>query len=146
MAIYRRLKYSDEEIRRRFLSFKDSNQTLFIKYILPYRFLSEKSQVISECLITINNVDGKATQAQLLLNKTDGTSFIGTRWMRMGNETEDDFEELYNFVDEVEFQRLGVFTYSMEEGTAAAEIHYNYADGGDTHRHFCFCMLLGGNG
>ena len=37
-------------------------------------------------------------------------------------ETEDDFEELYNFVDEVEFQRLGVFTYSMEEGTAAAEM------------------------
>ncbi len=37
-------------------------------------------------------------------------------------ETEDDFEELYNFVDEIEFQRLGVFTYSMEEGTAAAEM------------------------
>ena len=37
-------------------------------------------------------------------------------------ETEDDFEELYNFTDEIEFQRLGVFTYSMEEGTAAAEM------------------------
>lgn len=37
-------------------------------------------------------------------------------------ETEDDFEELYNFVDEIEFERLGVFTYSMEEGTPAAEM------------------------
>ena len=37
-------------------------------------------------------------------------------------ETEEDFEELYNFTDEIEFQRLGVFTYSMEEGTAAAEM------------------------
>ncbi len=37
-------------------------------------------------------------------------------------ETEADFEELYNFTDEIEFQRLGVFTYSMEEGTAAAEM------------------------
>ena len=37
-------------------------------------------------------------------------------------ETEDDFEELLDFTDEMEFQRLGVFTYSMEEGTAAAEM------------------------
>ena len=37
-------------------------------------------------------------------------------------ETEDDFKELYNFVDEMEFDRLGVFTYSAEEGTPAAEM------------------------
>ena len=37
-------------------------------------------------------------------------------------ETEDDFKELYNFVDEIEFDRLGVFTYSAEEGTPAAEM------------------------
>lgn len=37
-------------------------------------------------------------------------------------ETEDDFEQLLDFTDEMEFQRLGVFTYSMEEGTAAAEM------------------------
>jgi ribosomal protein S12 methylthiotransferase len=36
-------------------------------------------------------------------------------------ETEEDFETTYNFVDELEFDRLGVFTYSMEEGTPAAE-------------------------
>jgi len=37
-------------------------------------------------------------------------------------ETEEDFKELYNFVDEMEFDRLGVFTYSAEEGTPAAEM------------------------
>ena len=37
-------------------------------------------------------------------------------------ETEEDFKELYNFVDEMEFDRLGVFTYSTEEGTPAAEM------------------------
>ena len=37
-------------------------------------------------------------------------------------ETEDDFKDLYNFVDEMEFDRLGVFTYSAEEGTPAAEM------------------------
>ena len=35
-------------------------------------------------------------------------------------ETEEDHKTLYNFVDEMEFDRLGVFTYSMEEGTGAA--------------------------
>ena len=37
-------------------------------------------------------------------------------------ETEEDFKELYNFVDEMEFDRLGVFTYSAEEGTPAADM------------------------
>lgn len=35
-------------------------------------------------------------------------------------ETQEDYEELYNFVDELEFDRLGVFTYSQEEDTPAA--------------------------
>ena len=34
-------------------------------------------------------------------------------------ETEDDFKELYNLIEEVKFDRLGVFTYSEEEGTFA---------------------------
>ena len=35
-------------------------------------------------------------------------------------ETQEDHEEVYNFVDEMEFDRLGVFTYSQEEDTPAA--------------------------
>lgn len=35
-------------------------------------------------------------------------------------ETQEDFEVLLDFVDEMEFDRLGVFTYSPEEGTPAA--------------------------
>ncbi len=35
-------------------------------------------------------------------------------------ETEEDHEELMAFVDEMEFDRLGVFTYSQEEDTPAA--------------------------
>lgn len=37
-------------------------------------------------------------------------------------ETERDHEELMEFVDEMEFDRLGVFTYSQEEDTPAAEM------------------------
>lgn len=35
-------------------------------------------------------------------------------------ETEEDFKVLCDFVEEMKFDRLGVFTYSQEEGTAAA--------------------------
>ncbi len=35
-------------------------------------------------------------------------------------ETEEEFNELYDFVGDVKFDKLGVFTYSKEEGTAAA--------------------------
>ncbi len=36
-------------------------------------------------------------------------------------ERKEEFEELYNFVKETKFERLGVFAYSKEEGTPAAE-------------------------
>ena len=35
-------------------------------------------------------------------------------------ETEEEFEEMMDFIDEMEFDRLGVFTYSPEENTPAA--------------------------
>ena len=37
------------------------------------------------------------------------------------SETEEHFEELYDFVKRMRFDRMGVFTYSREEGTPAAE-------------------------
>lgn len=44
-------------------------------------------------------------------------------------ETKENFEELYNFVKKVRFDKLGVFAYSKEEGTPAAkmegQIHFN---------------------
>ena len=37
-------------------------------------------------------------------------------------EKKEDFEDLLEFVNQVRFERLGVFAYSREEGTAAAEM------------------------
>ena len=37
-------------------------------------------------------------------------------------ETEEEFEDLMHFVQEMKFDRLGVFSYSQEEGTAAARM------------------------
>ena len=41
------------------------------------------------------------------------------------DETEDDFNSLYDFIEEMEFDRLGVFTYSEEEGTIAESLKDN---------------------
>ena len=43
------------------------------------------------------------------------------------SETEDQFEELLGFLEEIQFERVGAFTYSPQEGTRAAQ----YAD--DVH-------------
>tara|TARA_X000001036_G_scaffold128077_1_gene121155 strand:- start:409 stop:1716 length:1308 start_codon:yes stop_codon:yes gene_type:complete len=40
-------------------------------------------------------------------------------------ETEEHFESLRNFIEEIKFDRLGIFTYSEEEGTAAAALEDN---------------------
>ncbi len=43
-------------------------------------------------------------------------------------ETEEEFEALCNFVKEAEFDKLGVFCYSQEEGTPAAEMPNQISD------------------
>ena len=43
-------------------------------------------------------------------------------------ETADDFRELLDFVEQAEFERLGVFKYSREEGTAAALMEEQVAE------------------
>lgn len=43
-------------------------------------------------------------------------------------ESEDDFATLFDFVEEQKFSRLGVFTYSKEEGTVAAEMDGQISD------------------
>ena len=43
-------------------------------------------------------------------------------------ETQEDFEETYRFVNEMEFDRLGIFTYSAEEGTPAYDFSSQIPD------------------
>jgi ribosomal protein S12 methylthiotransferase len=50
----------------------------------------------------------------LVLRTTFITGFPG--------ETEEQFQELVDFVEEARFERLGVFTYSLEPGTPAARL------------------------
>ena len=43
-------------------------------------------------------------------------------------ESDEEFEDLMNFVQEMKFDRLGVFSYSQEEGTAAARMENQIDD------------------
>ena len=67
----------------------------------------------------------RTTQAELVeivnkLRREILTSCSVHSDLRIPRETQEDHEELMGFVDEMEFDRLGVFTYSPEEDTPAA--------------------------
>lgn len=70
----------------------------------------------------------KTNQAQLremigkLRNRIPDICLRTTLISGFPGETQEDFEELYRFVNEMEFDRLGVFPYSQEEDTPAAEM------------------------
>ncbi|HPD33281.1 MAG TPA: 30S ribosomal protein S12 methylthiotransferase RimO [Candidatus Kapabacteria bacterium] len=55
-------------------------------------------------------------------NKIPNITIRTTLLTGFPNETEKDFIELLDFVKEYQFDRLGVFTYSREEGTTAYEL------------------------
>ncbi|MHB1070899.1 MAG: 30S ribosomal protein S12 methylthiotransferase RimO, partial [Gemmatimonadaceae bacterium] len=44
-------------------------------------------------------------------------------------EADDDFAQLLDFLQEIEFERVGVFTYSPQEGTRAAQMTDDVPDG-----------------
>ncbi len=71
-------------------------------------------------------LDGDKTRTfvQRIRKEVPGVAFRTTFIVGFPGETEEEFNELLNFVKESRFERLGVFTYSPEEDTAA----YNLKD------------------
>ena len=57
-----------------------------------------------------------------LRNEIPGIALRTTLMVGFPGETVDDFRNLYAFVEEMKFDRLGVFPYSREEGTPAASM------------------------
>ncbi|ADL13030.1 30S ribosomal protein S12 methylthiotransferase RimO [Acetohalobium arabaticum] len=57
-----------------------------------------------------------------LRDRIPGISIRTSLIVGFPGETEDEFKNLLDFVQQARFDRLGVFTYSREEGTAAAEM------------------------
>lgn len=71
---------------------------------------------------SIRNTIGKLRDAvpDMAIRTTLITGFPG--------ETEEDFDNLYDFVEDMRFERLGVFSYSQEEGTVAGEMENQIDD------------------
>lgn len=89
-----------------------------VKYVdMPLQHISERvlrsmkrgspSRYVRQVLTKL-----KESMPELALRSTFIVGYPG--------ETEAEFQELYDFVREQEFDRLGAFAYSQEEGTAAA--------------------------
>ena len=58
----------------------------------------------------------------LIRNKIPAVAIRTTLIVGYPEESDEEFQELINFVREVKFDRLGVFTYSQEENTKAYEL------------------------
>lgn len=94
-----------------------ANNEKVCKYIdIPVQHISDNMLKIMRRGIT------KKQQIHLLeslRNKVEDIAIRTTLLVGHPGETEDDVKELANFVKDFEFDRLGVFTYSHEEGTHA---------------------------
>jgi ribosomal protein S12 methylthiotransferase len=62
------------------------------------------------------------TKVAWLREAVPGIAVRTTTLVGFPTETEDEFRELLDFVDEMQFDRLGVFAYSPQEGTRAADL------------------------
>jgi ribosomal protein S12 methylthiotransferase len=93
------------------------------EHVLPY--IDMPLQHISENLLSsMNRHINEAESRDLLKRMRQGIPDLAIRTTfitGLPGETEEDFKKLKDFVIEQEFERLGVFTYSPEPGTPAAD-------------------------
>jgi ribosomal protein S12 methylthiotransferase len=109
-------------------------------YLYPTTITDETIDAIAECEKVVRYIDlplqhgadamlrrmrrpgNRASYERLLQRLRDrlpGVTLRTTFVVGFPGETEDEFNELCDFVKTVEFDHVGVFTYSHEEGTAA---------------------------
>jgi ribosomal protein S12 methylthiotransferase len=106
-------------ITERLLEVMGSHHSICPYLDIPFQHASERvlkamgrSGSAPEFLELLDSIRGKLSGA--ILRTTVIVGFPG--------EAEADFQELYEFVSQARFQRLGIFPYSAEKGTAAARL------------------------
>ncbi len=94
------------------------------KYSNISKYLDLPVQHISDRLLLLMNRRGSGRSIRETLKKARERGFCLRTTLIVGfpGETEEEFNELMDFVRETEFDRLGAFAYSPEEGTPAAEM------------------------
>jgi len=102
---------------------------LFGKYPNLCPYIDIPVQHASDKILKLMNRRNNCNEMQHILKsiRSDVPNVALRTSMIVGfpSETEDDFNELLDFVEEVKFERLGVFTYSEEEGTSAEKLENN---------------------
>lgn len=90
------------------------------------KYMDIPVQHISDRILTrMNRHGGKALIKQTvekLRREVPGIVLRTTAMVGFPGETDEDFTELCEFIKTAKFDRFGAFTYSEEEGTAAAEL------------------------
>jgi ribosomal protein S12 methylthiotransferase len=90
------------------------------------RYIDMPIQHISERVLRSmrRGISGKATKELIrtIRSRVPDIALRTTLIVGYPDETEDDFEELFEFVGEARFERLGVFPYSHEDGTYAFDL------------------------
>ena len=108
-----------ETITDELLNVVKNNDKICNYFDIPIQHISDK------VLKRMNRQsDGKSIKALITkIRKEIPDSIIRTTVMvGFPGETKEDFEELYDFIKEAKFERLGAFSYSKEDGTPAARI------------------------
>ncbi len=90
------------------------------------KYMDIPLQHCSKNVLKRMNRHGNRETLTALLNKIreriDGVTIRTTFIAGFPGETEDEFNELCEFVEEMRFERMGCFAYSEEEGTPAARL------------------------
>lgn len=97
-----------------------AKQDKIVKYMdLPIQHASGN---VLRAMNRVGNKERLTAQINNVRQKVPGIVLRTTVMTGFPGETEEDFEELCAFIKEMKFERLGCFTFSCEEGTAAAEM------------------------
>jgi ribosomal protein S12 methylthiotransferase len=97
-----------------------ANQPKVVKYIdLPIQHINDK---VLKLMNRRGNGQLIRDKIKLLRDKVEGIVIRSTVIVGFPGEGSKEFAELAEFLKEVKFERLGVFTFSCEEGTPAAKI------------------------
>ncbi|GFE57279.1 30S ribosomal protein S12 methylthiotransferase RimO [Geobacter sp. AOG1] len=90
------------------------------------KYLDIPLQHISDPILKKMNRRSSEAEIRALINRLreeiPGVALRTSLIVGFPGETDDDFKKLLRFVEEAQFDRLGVFCYSREEGTPAAEM------------------------
>lgn len=97
-----------------------ASEEKIVKYIdMPIQHISDS---VLRAMHRRGGSETVKSAMKMLRERIPGVSIRTTVIVGFPGETKEDFAELAEYLKEAKFERLGVFTYSAEEGTPAARI------------------------